>query len=116
MVEVIWTEQAIEDINNIAEFTSKKSFKYAKIQVEKKIQTTSILENNPLIGRQVPETLDKSVIELIIGTYRIIYKVKTRKILILTVHHSSRSMDNTKPNKLSYCILVASSFICLTLL
>ena len=94
MVEVIWTEQAIEDINNIAEFISKNSFRYAQIQVEKFFQTTSILENNPLIGRQVPETLDKSIRELIIGTYRIIYKVKTLKILILTVHHSSRSMDN----------------------
>ena len=94
MVEVIWTEQAIEDINNIAEFISKNSFRYAQIQVEKFFQTTSTLENNPLIGRQVPETLDKSIRELIIGTYRIIYKVKTLKILILTVHHSSRSMDN----------------------
>ena len=33
MVKVIWTDQSIDDINNIAEFIAKDSFKYAQIQV-----------------------------------------------------------------------------------
>jgi len=32
MVKIIWTDQAIEDINNIAEFIAKDSEKYAKIE------------------------------------------------------------------------------------
>lgn len=44
MVEVIWTDQAIDDINNIAEFISKDSFKYAQIQVSKFFVLALLLE------------------------------------------------------------------------
>lgn len=98
MAEVIWTDQAIEDINNIAEFIAKDSFKYAQIQVGKFFDLALLLENNPKIGRRVPETNDDSIREIISGSYRIIYKVRTKKeILVITVHHSSRSMKSN-PN------------------
>ena len=48
MAELIWTEQAIKDIDNIATFISKSSFKYVQIQVEKIFQTTLILEKKTI--------------------------------------------------------------------
>jgi toxin ParE1/3/4 len=57
-----------------------------------------LLEKSPKMGRRVPETNDDSIRELITGSYRIIYKIRTEKeILIITVHHSSRLMTNN-PN------------------
>lgn len=43
------------------------------------------------MGRIVPEKNDKSIRELIIGNYRIIYQYQVKKeiVSILTVHHSS---------------------------
>jgi addiction module RelE/StbE family toxin len=95
MAQVIWTEQAIEDIDNIAEYISKNSLKYAQIQVYKFFDLASILELQPKAGRKVPETSDESIRELITGTYRLIYKIRhDNDILILTVHHSSRLLSN----------------------
>ena len=45
MVEINWTTQSIEDINHIAEFISKDSEKYAKLQVERFFAYCEILLN-----------------------------------------------------------------------
>jgi len=50
MVEIIWTPQSIEDMENIAEYISKDSLKYALIQVEDFFETATILEHSPKVG------------------------------------------------------------------
>ena len=44
MVEVKWTEQAIEDMANIAEFISRDSVKYANLQLDRFFSNAEILE------------------------------------------------------------------------
>jgi toxin ParE1/3/4 len=91
MVAITWTPQSLEDIDNIAAFISIDSIKYANIQVDTFFTSTEILETNPKAGRIVPEYNKENVRELIVGSYRIIYRIKnTTSIEILTVHHSSR--------------------------
>ena len=96
MVEVIFTEQALSDINDIAEYIANDSIHYASLQVEKFFNKTDALTNFPLIGRIVPELNVKSIRELIEGNYRIIYKVVNKSsIHILTIHHSRRLLKRT---------------------
>jgi toxin ParE1/3/4 len=96
MAEVSWTDQAIEDINNIAEFIAKDSEKYAGIQIERFFERVEILETNPLIGRIVPETNTKSIRELVLGNYRIIYVlIHKKRVDILTVHNGYRLLKNS---------------------
>ncbi len=91
MVEVKWTNQAIEDINNIAEYISKDSKKYARIQVNNFFKRTEVLAEFPYSGRIVPEAGNENIRELIIGSYRIVYHIISKtNIDILTVHHSYR--------------------------
>lgn len=98
MVTIVWTEQSIEDIDNIAEFIAKDSFLYAQIQVELFFELAERLKLNPNIGRHLEEVKDKSIRELIKGNYRMIYKVRNDDtVLILTIHHSKRSIKNN-PN------------------
>ncbi len=75
MVEINWTKQSIEDINNIATFISKDSLKYAKIQVERTFLRTEILHSHLEAGKIVPETNNKMIRELLAGYYRIVYKI-----------------------------------------
>ncbi|MES2140359.1 MAG: type II toxin-antitoxin system RelE/ParE family toxin [Bacteroidota bacterium] len=97
MVEIRWTPQAIEDINSIAEYIAKDSFRYAKIQTERFFDTTEILITKPGIGRIVPEIKKTNIRELILGNYRIIYKIiSTKRIDILTIHHSARRIVKSK--------------------
>lgn len=95
MVEVNWTDQSLEDINSIAEFIAKDSVRYANIQVERFFDRTEILHRNPQAGRIVPEVGDLNIRELILGNYRIIYRVITpKRVDVLTVHHSMRRLEN----------------------
>jgi len=95
MVEVNWTKQAINDVDKIAEFIAKDSEHYAQIQVQRFFQATKVLERQPKSGKIVPEKQDSLVREILIGNYRIIYKIVSEiKVDIITVHHSKRLLSN----------------------
>lgn len=64
----------MKDLNEIGEYISKDSLNYAKLTLEKLIDTTKLIETNQLIGRVVPEVNEKDIRELITDNYRIIYQ------------------------------------------
>ncbi|MFC0518590.1 type II toxin-antitoxin system RelE/ParE family toxin [Mucilaginibacter angelicae] len=95
MVEINWTKQAVKDIDNIAEFIAKDSEYYARIQVQRFFVSTKILERFPRTGKIVQEKQDPLIREILVGSYRLIYKIINKtKIDILTVHHSKRLLKN----------------------
>ena len=94
MVKINWTTQAKTDLINIAEFIARDSKKFAKIQISRIRQRTRQIADFPRSGRTVPELNDKDIREVIIGNYRIIYRiVNENRIDILTVHHSARILS-----------------------
>ncbi|MDT3739855.1 MAG: type II toxin-antitoxin system RelE/ParE family toxin [Candidatus Kapabacteria bacterium] len=97
MVSLNWTEQAVNDLNNVYDYISKDSKHYAIQHISRIRSKCSILKTNPLIGRIVPEFGIQNLRELIFGNYRIIYKViDTQQIDILTIFHAARllKIDN----------------------
>ena len=96
MVEVVFTEQSLSDIDEIANYIANDSIHYANLQVEKFFNRTDDLSNFPLLGRIVPELNQKSIRELIEGNYRIIYKVINKNTIhVLTVYHSKRLLKRS---------------------
>ena len=51
------------------------------------------LESFPESGRIVPELNRKKIREIILGNYRIIYRIKKDIVEILTVYHSARLLE-----------------------
>jgi addiction module RelE/StbE family toxin len=102
MVEIIWTQRSLTDLKSIAEYISLDSIKYASLTVERIINVTSYLETNPRIGRMVPEMRRQDKIrEIILGNYRIIYKISSpNTVHILTVHHSYKRLRQTSLRRL----------------
>ena len=93
MVKLIWTDQAINDLGDIGDYIAETSEKYAKITVQKLHERTDILKSYPRSGRIVPEKGEENVRELIEGSYRIIYEIKSNDIIyILGEHHSARNL------------------------
>ncbi len=91
MAEVKWTTQALNNLNEIAEYISKDSLRYAEITAEKLFASTDVLEQHPTIGRVVPEFKIKSIRQLIEGDYRIIYRIVSEdEIHVIAVHHVRR--------------------------
>jgi toxin ParE1/3/4 len=94
-VEVRWTLYSLGDIENIAEYIFKDSPFYAQVQVQRFFERAEILEILPNAGRVVPEIGKEEIRELIEGNYRLIYRViSDSRIDIITVHHSSRLLEN----------------------
>jgi toxin ParE1/3/4 len=52
----------------------------------------------PLSVRTVPELNNPDFREIIVGNYRLIYRIRSGDVQILTVHHAARPID---PDQLS---------------
>ncbi len=97
MVQINWTFQAKGDLYNIAEYISKDSKRYAKLQVTRLKIRTRVLKTQALSGKVVSEINQENIRELIEGSYRIIYKIiNDNQIDILTIHHSARDLTRRK--------------------
>jgi len=97
MVRINWTFQAKDDLKAIAEYISRDSMRYAKLQVSRLENWTKILKTQIRLGKIVSEMNRENIRELIEGSYRIIYKiVEENQIDILTIHHSSRDLTKRK--------------------
>jgi toxin ParE1/3/4 len=91
MVTLRWNEEALLDIDEIAEFIAADSLTYALIEVEKFFDRAEILRTNPRSGTVVPELNDENVRQLVEGNYRIIYEIKSKNAIeILCVIHGMR--------------------------
>ena len=98
MAVINWTHRSVNDLRNIAEFIEKDSVKYASLTIQRLMNAAHLLEENPKIGRKVPEAGYKDKIrEIIQGNYRIIYQIDNKDLInILTVHHSSRKLTKSR--------------------
>ena len=57
----------------------------------------SQLTTFPLLGRIVPEFQDTSIRELIVGSYRLVYRVDGDTITVVTLIHGSRNLIRHLP-------------------
>ena len=92
MAQIVWTNNALIDLNEIGEYIATDWPKYTELTVSKLYHKVEVLEEYPRIGRVVPEARNDSLRELIEGNYRIIYEVDDDAVFILTVHHSAREL------------------------
>jgi len=92
MVRVKWTNNTLEELDDIAIFISKDSPKYAKILMNQIFEMASHLEQFPKLGRKVPEYNDPNLREIIYKNYRIIYLIKEDQLEIISVIHGSRKL------------------------
>lgn len=91
MVKIVWTDQAIKDLNDIGEYIAHDSERYAREVVQSLFESVLFLKSQPKAGRIVPEYRLIHLRELIRGNYRIVYRIVDKfRIDILTVHHSAR--------------------------
>ncbi|MEI6815993.1 MAG: type II toxin-antitoxin system RelE/ParE family toxin [Bacteroidota bacterium] len=93
MEQIKWTKLALKDLDSIDDYISQDSTYYAQKIIENILDSVKILLAHPLSGRIVPEFEKKEIRELIIGNYRIVYKIYPKKISIVRVHHAARDMS-----------------------
>ena len=92
MAQIIWTEPALIDLNEIAEYIALDKLGAAQDLVEKVFSTVERLQEFPESGR-IPAELEMSNYrEVICGPCRIFYRLETNKVFILYVMRSEREL------------------------
>jgi len=96
MAQVKWTPQAIDDLDAICLFIARDSPQMASIFAERAFRAMDRVENYPRLGRVVPELGIEDIREIILGSYRLIYRIRLDEIQVVTVHHGARLLDAGK--------------------
>lgn len=88
-----WSRRALSDLEGIAEHIAVDSPTYASNVVKKILSQTRLLAQFPRAGRKVPEFDDENVRELIVYSYRVIYRLQENEVVIAAVIHGKRSLQ-----------------------
>ena len=92
MASIRWTLGAKQDLQAIIEYIGRHSPTYAALTAERIVAAVERLRRQPRLGRMVPEFEELFIRELIVGNYRIVYRLKRKQIGIVAVVHGSRSL------------------------
>jgi addiction module RelE/StbE family toxin len=88
--EVIWSPEAIEDVDSIGEFLARTSPNYASTVVSKLLEAARKLRSFPFAGRVVPEVGNEMIREKFILDYRLIYRIQDDEVLVIAIIHGKR--------------------------
>ena len=91
-MKIRWSYEALERLIEIEDYISKDSSVRAIQFVDQLIEHAELLSGKPLMGRIVSELANPDIRELVFKKYRIIYRLKEKRIEILTVFEGHRLM------------------------
>lgn len=86
-MRIIWSPLAVDRASEIADYIAQDKPSAAEKWIDTVFSKVEQLKSFPEIGRIVPEINDSQFRELIYGNYRIIYRIETKQISILTIRH-----------------------------
>ena len=89
-MKLVWSEPALADIESIRDYIRRDSEFYAGRFINRIIEVVETLVELPARGRLVPEADDPNTRELLFQNYRIMYRVESKRIIILAIVHAAR--------------------------
>jgi toxin ParE1/3/4 len=94
MAEIIWTEPALSDLNEIAEYIALENPPAARALVQRVFSAVERLEQHPDSGKVPVEIERNRYREVICGPCRVFYRHSKGQVLILYVMRSERELRN----------------------
>jgi addiction module RelE/StbE family toxin len=90
VTEVVWSPEALRDLEAIRDYIARDSAAYADLVVRRIVAAVERLRMFPESGRVVPERTDPSIREVIVRPYRVVYRLHDSTVQIVTVFRASR--------------------------
>ena len=91
MASVSWTERALDDLDAVCLFIARDAPRIASLFAVQAFEATDQLADLPRLGRMVPELQMDTLREVLLYSYRVIYRiVDDQTIHVLTIHHGAR--------------------------
>lgn len=98
-MRVFWAPLAVERSENIFDFISKGNKTAANKVIERIFKKIETLSKYPERGRKVPEANREEIREVFEGEYRIIYRVESKKVFILTIRNFKQLLPDNDLTK-----------------
>ena len=95
--DVIWTDTAKKDLNEIIEYIAQDSIEIAIQKYEKIKEAAEPLVLFPNQGRVIPELLKHNITkfkELIISPWRLMYKIENNVVYVMAVIDGRRNIED----------------------
>jgi len=89
-----WSQEALDDIDGIAEYISRDSPYHAGRVVEAFFELGDAIAAHPLAGRIVPELGNPQVRERFVYSYRVLYEIGEERVDVLAVVHGKRLLES----------------------
>ena len=90
MTAIIWSPQALKDLESIRDYIAQDSVRYADLVVARIVSSVERLRSFPESGRVVPELNRQDIREVIVRPYRVVYRIRDGMVEIATVFRASR--------------------------
>ncbi len=94
-MKVHWTDTAEGHLDAIHYYIAQDSPEYAKRMVDRLTRRSQQIAKFPFSGRRVPEYDVDQIREVIEGSFRIIYNIKSDQIDVLAVIHGAMDLPGT---------------------
>ena len=89
---VEFSPQAEADLEQIALYIARDNPLAAEAWVQKLIVAAEKAGRMPRAGRVVPEVEDPEIREVLVKSYRVVYRVEAKRILVLTIFEGHRKL------------------------
>lgn len=96
-MKVVWSATALTHLTAIYEHIAKDSPRYALRVVDRLTSRSEQVARFPESGHMVPEYTDTTLRELIEGSYRIIYRIESERIIVVAVVHGAQILTLETP-------------------
>lgn len=94
MAEIIWTDPALNNLDEIAEYIALHNLPAAKTLVQKVFDKVERLAEFPESGKVPSELTDFNYREVVVSPCRIFYKIESGNVYILHVMRQERDLRN----------------------
>jgi toxin ParE1/3/4 len=92
MVQIVWSNTAVQDLRAIHKFIASDSENYAKIFIQSIVKSVKRLEIFPESGRKSKELSYFDIREILVVPYKVLYIFDNKIVKILSIVHCKRDI------------------------
>jgi toxin ParE1/3/4 len=92
MATIRWTQRALDDLHGTHDFIARDSPRAAEALIERVLTATERLALFPESGRVVPEFPELGYREIIVNSYRVLYRLEGDTVWVVAVVHGRRRL------------------------
>jgi toxin ParE1/3/4 len=93
-MKVIWTPRAQQRLWEIHDYIASDQPGNAQRWVSRVLDRGEQIRDQPRSGRVVPEYHRETIREIFEGHYRIIYRIRSQQVDVITVRHGTRPLPS----------------------